>query len=261
MTAGITTAFWSMTINNPSPAQITLIKQGYSDYCREIVWTLEQGKEGTPHIQAYVKLQRQQRQSFMRKLFPGGHFRPLLSDEYVHNTKDYAQKDDDTTQSAHRHVFNDPMGTIESLIKKVISVLIDKNELDPTDFRRDRWSNDTAIRACIRDAERSLVQQDYKNAKIFVSASYKAMWKDFGPEMFVCLYNLTHTHTHTQDEDSSQHVDIPTNADEDTRSEEGLSQTGWFEASEGSEDYQEGESEASEGLYESGSSVSGSSYD
>lgn len=120
MTATVTTAFWSMTVNNPDETTLALVRNGYPDYCREIVYTLEEGEEGTPHIQAWLKLQRQQRLSFVRKLFPRGHFKPLTNAEYVHNTKLYAQKDDETTRGAHVHVFHDPTGTVESLVKEVM---------------------------------------------------------------------------------------------------------------------------------------------
>lgn len=189
MTATVTTAFWSMTINNPSESQIALVQNGYPDYCRELVWTMEQGEQGTPHIQGYVKLQRQQRLSFMKKLFPGGHFKPLTNAEYAHNTKLYAQKNDDTTRSAHHHIYHEPVGTVESVMKDVM-LKIHANMV------YEQYSNQLLydLREII---EKRMVEQDYKLAKLFVSSNYKAMWKDFGPAMYSCVV-ATHTHTHTQ---------------------------------------------------------------
>jgi len=177
-------AFWSMTINNYDENDLAIIRNGYPDYLRELVWTLEKGHDGTPHIQAWIKLQRQHRMSFVKKLFPRAHFRPLTSDEYKQNTKVYAQKSDDTTQSASVHTFNDPMNTIESVVKKVSLRMIEEGE-DTEDLTKLRIHT-----------EKLMVKEDYKFAKIFVSANYKSMWREFGHQIFECVYR-EHTHTHT----------------------------------------------------------------
>lgn len=214
MTTNVTTAFWSFTINNYSPAQLQLVRQGYPDYCREIVHTLEEGEEGTPHIQGFIKLLRQQRFSFVKKLFPCAHIRPLTSAEYVENTKQYAQKQDETAVSASVHRFNDPLHTLEGVVKKVMFYMIEKYEGDFGTLYKSRKSihDFTLLRY---SAEKEMVKSDYKLAKIFVSATYERMWKHFGAQMFENLLdvyqkNETHTHTHTQDEIFSQEVDIPT---------------------------------------------------
>jgi len=198
MASGITTAFWSMTINNYDDNDLALVQNGYPDYMRELVWQLEEGEQGTPHIQAWIKLQRQQRLSFVKKLFPRGHFKPITSDVYIQNVKEYAQKNDDTKVAAAVHSFNDPMRTIETLMRKVIDRILDEY-------------TDVIEREAARVyAERDLVREDYKNAKIFVSATYKQMWKHFGGEMMACVAEMRHTHTHTHtDETISQSVDIP----------------------------------------------------
>jgi len=188
-----TTAFWGMTINNYDEKDLAMVQNGYPDYCREIVHTLEAGKEtGTPHIQAWVKLQRQQRMSFMRKLFPGAtDFKALTNDEYIENTKRYAQKLDVTAQSAAVHQFFNPTGTIEALIPRVCQTMW--NEFPHAEDRTD---------ARIA-AEKILVRENYRLAKIFVSATYKQMWKQFGSEILSAIAakdeeKSTHTHTHTQ---------------------------------------------------------------
>lgn len=196
MANGITTAFWSVTVNNYDERDLAIFQNGYPDYCREIVYTLEQGEEGTPHIQAWVKLQRQQRMSFVRKLFPGGHFKPLTADEYNHNTKLYAQKKDGTTMSASVHKFNDPMHTIESVVKQIG----EKMNYDYDNLKSKGGFSD--IYSLRYDIERDMVATDFRYAKLFVSSTYKAMWKEFGTEMLINISN-THTHTHT-DEDSSE---------------------------------------------------------
>lgn len=172
-----------------------MVQNGYPDYMREIVHTLEEGKnDGVPHVQAYIKLQRQQRLSFVRKLFPRGHFTPLTSDDYILNTKRYAQKLDGTAVSAAVHQFNDPTHTIESVIRRmVVKMMEDHSE---TNYLSDDQMDISIHRRII---EKEMVREDYKYAKIFVSATYERMWKQFGNEMFESIFRA-HTHTHTQAE-------------------------------------------------------------
>lgn len=197
---GITTAFWSMTINNYDDNDVVLVENGFPDYMRELVWQFEEGAEGTPHIQAWIKLQRQQRMSFVKKLFPRGHFKPITADEYIVNVKKYAQKTDDTKQSASVHRFNDPFHTIENLVKKVCERIY-----------ADYGSSMAELSDKRKWVEREMVMEDYKMAKIFVSSTYMSMWKKFGHEMYACIFDKcqaehekscvekghTHTHTHT----------------------------------------------------------------
>lgn len=213
MASGITTAFWSMTINNYDETDLALVRNGYPDYCREIVHTTEVGAEGTPHIQAWVKLQRQQRLSFVKKLFPRGHFKPLTSDDYIHNTKAYAQKKDETTAGLSVHKFNDPMNTIESVMKKVIRRMYeDYAEVEDIDVAQ-------------RYVQKQMVKEDYKYAKIFVSSTYKLMWREYGHEMYECLFsqfekeseeNNGHTHTHTHSDEKFSRAEGITNEDAST---------------------------------------------
>jgi len=226
MTATVTTAFWSMTINNPDETDLALVRNGYADYCRELIHTLEVGDNGTPHVQAWVKLQRQQRMSFMRKLFPRGHFKPLTSAEYVANTKMYAQKDDDTTAGAHVHVYHDPIQTIESVVKQVAEAMLELRDTPATLLQR---------RAMV---ESDMVRRDYKKAKMFVGATYKAMWNRYAHDILHCI-----AHTHTEEESS---VVIDTTNGEESESVEGESGEGGSQVSE-DDDYEECPGEASEG--------------
>jgi len=241
MTATVTTAFWSMTINNPDETDLALVRNGYADYCRELIHTLEVGESGTTHIQAWVKLQRQQRMSFMRKLFPRGHFKPLTSAEYVLNTKMYAQKEDETTAGAHVHVFHDPMNTVESLVKKVVYRCIDYiHEFEP----------EKRVQQVVKLIQRKMVWEDYKFAKLFTNATYKAMWREYGDDMIVALREqYVREHTHVEEESS---VVIDTTNGEESESVEGESGEGGSEVSE-DDDYEECASEASEGSDEGGS--------
>ena len=111
--------------------------------------------------------------------------------------------------------------------------------------------------------EKRFVERDYKYAKVFVSATYKAMWRDFGPAMYSNIViqqreqeeahveiPTTHTHTHG-DENFSVAEDITdasSDVQEDSQAEE----------SEGDED---SEGEETVGSDESGSSCSGEEDD
>lgn len=226
MANGITTAFWSITVNNYDERDLAIFQNGYPDYCREIVYTLEKGeKTGTPHIQAWVKLQRQQRMSFLRKLFPGGQFKPCTSDEYIHNTKLYGQKKDGTTMSASVHKFNDPLHTLESVVKK-----IGERIHQTYDNYQSKGIDDINLLGLRRDVEKDIVAQDYRYAKVLVSATYKAMWKEFGTEI---LMNIQRTHTHTHTADLFSHEDEYNN---DARSNDGERQ----DTSAGEEEYSQG---------------------
>jgi len=173
--------YWSMTINNPDENDYVLVRNPNDRYIRQLVWTPEVGEEGTPHIQAWVRLQRNQTFTFMKKLFPRGHFKACTKDDYVENTNQYAQKNDKTTAGAHTITLNDPLVTIETIMKKVIERVIEQTleqkvytELDEHRLR----------------VQREFVREDYRNAKFFVSATYKQMWREYGHDMYLNLYSV-----------------------------------------------------------------------
>lgn len=239
MASGITTAFWGMTINNYDETDLAMVQNGYPDYMREVVYTLEKGEEGTPHIQAYIKLQRQQRMSFVKKLFPRGHFKPLTSDVYVANTKRYAQKLDETAVAAAVHKFNDPTHTLESVIKRMVVKMIEDEELQDVD-----------LDVCKTIVEKQMVREDYRYAKIFVSSTYSQMWKKFGHEMYENIFHTHTTHTHMVDK-MSQEVDIPEDAGKAQDDSEGKSESDDRQERD-CDDNEEGETSEDEG-YDEGS--------
>jgi len=226
--AELITAFWGMTINNYDETDLAMVQNGYPDHMRELVHTLEEGAEGTPHIQAWLKLKRQQRLSFVKKLFPRGHFKALVSAEYLENTKRYAQKLDATARSPATHKFYDPVHTIEGLVRKVITKAIEE------------WPDVIELDEARTRVEADMVREDYSMAKIFVSATYKNMWKQFGHQMYECVFHeherklreeheafrvsFAHTHTHTHRENKFSHEDDITNGaeEQDCEDEEGL---------------------------------------
>ena len=89
--------YWSMTLNNPTDSEMVLIRNPNEKYIRQFVWTPEEGEEtGTPHIQGWLRLQRNQSLSFLKKLYPRAMFKGIEKDEYNENTHNYAQKNDGT---------------------------------------------------------------------------------------------------------------------------------------------------------------------
>lgn len=239
MASGITTAFWGMTINNYDETDLAMVQNGYPDYLREIVHTLEEGEEGTPHIQAWIKLQRQQRLSFVKKLFPRGHFKPLTSDQYVANTKVYAQKLDDTAVAAAVHRFNDPYRTIESVVKEVILEMRRQMAYEIYD--------NSLLTPYRKIAEKKFVERDHRYAKLFVSATYKQMWKEFGPAMYSCIVSQD-THTHTHDDEKFSVAEGIT--DDDGEDEGSHSETASEGSEQESEDHEDGETSEDEGFSE-----------
>lgn len=248
--------YWRMTINNYDARDLALVSQGYPDDIRKLVYTLEEGEKGTPHIQAYIQMKRSVRLSHMKKLFPGANFGTSTSAEWRLNQERYAQKDDETTRSAHVIQNNDPLHTIEGTVRRIVDRIIQD------------YPEEESIERARAMVEREMVVEDYTMAKVFVSSTYKTMWKNFGHEMYQCLFrksqearvqipvleNLdTHTHTHT-DEKFSHAEDITNGSGEDDEEFEEFESEG--EDGEGDED---SESEASEGYDESRSVSSGSS--
>jgi len=257
--------YWRMTINNYDATDLALVRQGYPDDIRKLVYTLEEGETGTPHIQAYIQMKRSVRLSHMKKLFPRGNFGTMDSAEWRLNQHNYAQKLDGTATSPATILNSDPLHTVEGTVRRVImKMMADYEDVEDIGVAR-------------RYTERDLVLEDYTMAKVFVSATYKAMWKDFGNDMYECLFrkreqerqeqrvDIPSTHTHTHADEKFSHGECIT---EDAEHDEGESSQGGEDSShssQGEESYDEGDEDyfgpEVEG-YDSGrSSCSGSSFD
>lgn len=172
---------WSMTINNPDENDMVLVKNPQSEYIRQLIWTAECGdEEETPHIQAYIKLQRQQRMSFVKKLFPRGHFRSITSDEYKKNCSDYAQKDDSTTIGAHVLTYNEQIPDVVAFLRTMVEEALcldmkaEKCET-PKDFIETYMDND--ILKDLDKAERKAIIKQPMRAKLVVSPTYSRIKK------------------------------------------------------------------------------------
>jgi len=247
--------YWRMTINNYDERDLALVRQGYPDDIRKLIWTLEEGQNGTPHIQAYVQMKRSVRMSHMKKLFPGANFGQSNSAEWRLNQHNYAQKDDETTRSAHVVQNNDPLHTVEGTLRRVINNMIEQ------------YADDVDLVACRRLVERAMVIEDYTMAKVFVSSTYRAMWKDFGHEMYQNLWGVRQaelksasTHAHTHEEKIFSHEGGITNATDDQEGGEDSSHLSGGEEGEDGEDYEDGCSETDEG-YSEGSGTESDAQD
>jgi len=179
-----------MTINNPEENDYVLVRNPNDKYIRQLVWTPEQGEEGTPHIQAWIRLQRNQTLTMMKKLFPRGHFKHCDKPEYNENVHQYAQKNDETTMGAHVISLNDPLPSIERLITEVIERSFNNIADDaPYMGRMDYAYKAVTYRDILREAshvERDLVREKgAMYAKVFVSPVYARLWLKFGEELFL----------------------------------------------------------------------------
>jgi len=193
-----------MTINNYDQTDLALVQQGYPDHVRQIVYTLERGEEtGTPHIQAYLRLFRQQRLSYVKKLFPRGSFKALQADEYKLNAQRYAQKLDATAESPAvitNNPFPDPVVELTDVIRAVRRIWLDQSV---------PWFNtkEKDIMYYIQQEQNHRVAEKPSLAKFYVSATYKAVKKDYWRSLChfldregaeITSKDETHTHTHTQ---------------------------------------------------------------
>lgn len=243
--------YWRMTINNYDDRDLALVRQGYPDDIRKLVYTLEEGENGTPHIQAYIHMKRSVRLSHMKKLFPGANFGSQSSAEWRLNQHNYAQKLDGTARSPAVIQNNDPLHTVEGSLRRVVEAMISDYPDESLEIAREK-------------VQRDMVIADYTMAKVFVSAVYKSMWKEFGHEIHTCLFRVrmerieadTHTHTHAHEILSRQDT-ITDGEDSEGRDDE--AEPGW-EDEEG-EDHEDGFCSSDEGHSESSSSLVGSEDD
>jgi hypothetical protein len=258
----LTTAFWGMTINNYDQTDLALVQQGYPDFIRQIVYTLEEGESGTPHIQAYIKLNRQQRLSYVKKLFPRGNFKALLAEDYKLNAQRYAQKLDVTARSPAvitNNPFPDPVVELTSVIESAF-----KNFGDGTPWYN---TNTREFLIMVLKEEHARVAEKPALAKFYVSATYRSIKKEYWRSIAQFIEHRNgatasqsveipmHTHTHTHGEEIISRPEGITNihapqvtfeepCDEEDAGSEGEDDEGGFDSS-GSETCSEDESDYS----------------
>jgi len=255
----LTTAFWGMTINNYDETDLALVQQGYPDHIRQIVYTLERGEEGTPHIQAFIKLNRQQRLSYVKKLFPRGSFKALLAEEYKLNAQRYAQKLDKTAESPaviNNNPFPDPVVELLTVIEEAFSSPeVNVHYHDRPHLWRDGQPTHETLLQWLSQVEFNRVRRTPRLVKFYVSPTYRAVKKEFLIPLKAHFFD-THTHTHTQEKLS--HAEDITDAGEDEEVSEvsGGEEVEQGEDDEGDFDSSGSESEASDESDDSGCSES-----
>ena len=240
--------YWSVTINNPDENDYLIIRNPNPKYIREMIWTPEVGgEEGTPHIQGWVRLQHNQTQAFMKKLYPRAHLKPCRKDDYNENCHQYAQKNDETTDGNHHITLNDPLPANDTLLYNVLQRsferLIESNK-ELKDYLMNEGVYDVLQRINLKKldsefTERLMVTEKSGLEKIFCSPAYDRMKQRFWKEILMRLY-INNDASHGEGTTQTQ-----------TEGSEG----------EGSESEQDSEASDSVGPSESGSVSSGSSDD
>ena len=199
--------YWSITINNPDDNDMLIVRNPNDRYVRQFIWTPEEGASGTHHIQGWLRLQRNQTQKFVQKLYPRAHVKPCRKDEYNENTHNYAQKNDETTKGAHTISINDPLPSIETLVTDVMELCVQ--------FRAESLNYKTELIWNYPDfdyikkerpfAESELVRQKGPlYAKVFVSPVYERLWERFGQEIFTHIRNKHASSQIKEDQSTSQ---------------------------------------------------------
>lgn len=209
--------YWGFTINNPDENDLVLVRNANEKYIRNLVYTHEEGSEGTPHIQGYIRLFRNQTLTFVKRLFPRANFRPLKKDEYELNMRNYVQKDDETTRSPHvqinNAVENDALAMIMAVLEKYCQEYPKTAErLRRKDLLLDdaypSSDNDETKYEFLRDRmklyENDMVTERPYLAKLFTSPSYDRMLERFWRNFLLHIY---YKHVNSSDASSSQTSD------------------------------------------------------
>lgn len=165
-----------MTINNPTEADGVLVRNPNEKYIRQLIWTPEIGADGTPHVQAWLRLQRNQTLAFVKKLYPRAHLKPLTKDGYNENTQAYAQKDDETTAGHHVISMNDPLPGVDTILYRVLEQAYTESTHENKGLVQ--WSqSDMLIRT--RTVEDKMVSERAGLEKLFISGTYDKMKRRF----------------------------------------------------------------------------------
>lgn len=88
----IRTNYWCFTINNPAREDLTELGQLADKNASYLVWQLEEGEEGTQHIQGYVELEKRMRLTGVKKLLKRAHFERRRGTSK--QASDYCKKED-----------------------------------------------------------------------------------------------------------------------------------------------------------------------
>lgn len=193
--------YWSFTLNNPTEAEMVLVRNPNDKYIREFVWTPEEGEKGTPHIQGWIRLQRNNSKAFVIKLYPRAHFRGIAKDEYNENTHSYAQKTDVTTAGLHTITLNDPIPNADTQLYRVLRESFDRQYPDQLESAMipERYTVQHGIRdlqysqfmKLTEEIELEQVTQKANLEKIFVSPTYEKMKRKYWRQILSRIFNIT----------------------------------------------------------------------
>jgi len=193
--------YWSFTLNNPTDSEMVLIKNPNPKYIREFVWTPEVGEaNATPHIQGWIRLQRNNSKAFVIKLYPRAHFRGIAKDEYNENTYNYAQKQDTTTNGLHTINLNDPIPNADTQLYRVLRDTFDKiyPDMKEASMFPDKYSVHHGIRDLVKtlflkkteEIELEMVEQKANLEKIFISPTYEKMKIKYWRQILTRIYTI-----------------------------------------------------------------------
>lgn len=123
---------WSITINNPTQSDLDSWTNASSlPWVIEAKGQVEEGEEGTPHIQGFLKTQ-QVRFSQVKRAFPRAHIEVARNPAALAN---YVVKQETRVQELHQTQVATPRLIQTSLTDKVLEKLLHKN--NPCTFTRD----------------------------------------------------------------------------------------------------------------------------
>lgn len=171
---------------------MVIVRNPNAKYIREFVWTPEQGDDGTNHVQAWVRLQRNMTQTAVKKLYPRAHLKPCKKDDYREHAHQYAQKDDATTRGVHTLTMNDPMPSVESVIEAIMLRMMTTpdtplylNKQNPTRHSVDDSAFSKQERRWVE--EEMVIEKGTSYAKLFVSPVYGRIWDEFARQIYLHL--------------------------------------------------------------------------
>lgn len=201
--------YWSVTINNPDENDWIIVMNPNDKYIREQVWTQEQGKEGTPHIQMWLRFHRSERRSLLRKLYPRAHtINVSKSSEYTENTRRYCQKDDDTTRSPHHIVISEPRPDAVTIILQLLrrwNKPITAKQLVDDIIGMEEYSTEECyefLRHQLNSVMNDMVTEKPYLAKLFVSPTFDRTFVRFWKQFIRAVY-ITPNATPDEEEDTS----------------------------------------------------------
>lgn len=94
------TAYWVFTLNNPEPPYNVLPPE-LAASTKYAVWQLEQGEQGTKHLQGYLELDKRRQLGAVRRLLPRAHLEPRRGSRGQATA--YARKEDTRLEGPWQH--------------------------------------------------------------------------------------------------------------------------------------------------------------